>query len=552
MRMRQRLRLLPAGGYPMLRPLGPRMARGLRPHLPLIAVTLTLLGVRALSAVVVSQPGYTDAYYYAAVAGRVARGEGLTADFVWNFVEAPYFPALPIASHRFWMPLASFIQAAGIRAIGGLVGDFRAAQAAIVLVAAFIPVVTYAVARSLGVTRGGALVAAGLAGLGGAFAPSWVSLDSFAPAAVLGGAFSLAFSRAASGDMRAGILAGFMVGLLHLARAEGALFGLALLWLVGFARSARAGLAGAAVALAIGLLWLGRNALLGFPPDLFARTVLLVQYEEFFSLAPPTLERFLAAPTEVALAKLSALASNAGIATLVFVLVLLAPVARGALLLRVRSDVRAMLGLIAIVYLVESLVFTLHSVEGSYFHSLAAFLPFGMALAVAGGEDWLATRTARLRRTAALAMLAGTAVLSAFMVLAWAAEFDPPYRARLAVASSLPPGPLVAADASAWRWITGREVLVAPADGPRKAVCVAIVYLAGSLILEPTGFSSYAELYAGRSSEHFALVADHGGIKIFRVRDDQRCIIGGTHPEFAGTFAGPTAADATSGRGGAR
>jgi len=36
--------------------------------------------------------------------------------------------------------------------------------------------------------------------------------------------------------------------------------------------------------------------------------------------------------------------------------------------------------LAAVVFLLQSLVVTLHSTRGSYFHSLAAFLPFGVAL----------------------------------------------------------------------------------------------------------------------------------------------------------------------------
>src|SRR5712692_4424450 len=89
-----------------------------------------------------------------------------------------------------------------------------------------------------------ALVAAALAGLGGAFAPGWVSLDAFAPAAVIGTVFFLLYRRAAAGDVRLGAAAGLAAGLLFLARAEGALFGLALLWLMRSPVSRRAGLAG--------------------------------------------------------------------------------------------------------------------------------------------------------------------------------------------------------------------------------------------------------------------------------------------------------------------
>ncbi|HKC90311.1 MAG TPA: hypothetical protein VKE23_03180, partial [Candidatus Limnocylindria bacterium] len=99
------------------------MSRGL------ILLSLALLAFRLLSAAfVVIQPGFTDAFYYVDVARRLAHGDGLTADFVWNFLEAPHFDPLPVASHRFWMPLATVVQATGIAVLEPLLGTFRSAQ----------------------------------------------------------------------------------------------------------------------------------------------------------------------------------------------------------------------------------------------------------------------------------------------------------------------------------------------------------------------------------------------------------------------------------------
>jgi len=206
----------------------------------LTALIGALLVFRLASAAVVFQPGYTDAYYYANVAKRLAAGQGLTADFIWNFLEAT--GPLPVPSHRFWMPLATVLQAIGIKGLP-FVDPFRAAQTVEILVACAIPVVTYKAARSLGASANAALVTAALTGLGGAFSPGWVSLDAFAPAAVIGTVFFLSYRRAAAGDLRAGAIAGLAVGLLFLARAEGALFGLPLLFLLRRPGSRRAGLA---------------------------------------------------------------------------------------------------------------------------------------------------------------------------------------------------------------------------------------------------------------------------------------------------------------------
>src|SRR5436190_1095997 len=142
----------------------------------LALLTLASVAVRIASAVVVAQPGYTDAYYYVNVASRFARGLGLTADFIWNPIE---LGPLPVVSHRFWMPLATVFQGAGIALFGPLLGDFRAAQLAIVVIAACLPAATYAAARALGASVNGSLIA-------GAVVGAWLARDlSIGPAAGL-------------------------------------------------------------------------------------------------------------------------------------------------------------------------------------------------------------------------------------------------------------------------------------------------------------------------------------------------------------------------------
>src|SRR5205814_10189023 len=90
-----------------------------------VVLSLGLVVLRILSAAfVATQPGLTDASYYVAVAQRLAHGEGLTADFIWNFLEAPHLDPLPVPSHRFWMPLATIVQAGGIAALEPVLGTF--------------------------------------------------------------------------------------------------------------------------------------------------------------------------------------------------------------------------------------------------------------------------------------------------------------------------------------------------------------------------------------------------------------------------------------------
>ena len=462
-----------------------------------------LLSFRIASAFVVFQPGYTDAYYYADVAKRLAAGQGLTADFIWNFLEAT--GPLPVASHRFWMPLATVLQAIGIKGLPFL-DVFHAAQAVEILIACAIPVVAYLAARSLGSSANAALVAAALAGLGGAFAPGWVSLDAFAPAAVIGAVFFLFYRRAAAGQVRFGVAAGLAVGLLFLARAEGALFGLALLALLRSPGSRRAGLAGSATALVIGLGWLVRDLSLGSSPDLFVRSALLVRYEDFFATvapAAPPIDQLLAA-------KPAALVTN--LVTFVFAFGLLLVPGLVLAMRRATPEIRAFAALLVLVYLVESLVFTLHSTRGSYFHSLAAFFPFGVALGVIGTVELL--RTVERARVAALGGVTAALVVSAFALAQWDASFNPPYRDRVAAVGSIPPGPFLAIDAAAWRWIADRPVVVTPSDGVPASICAAATYGTSYIVLEPVHFSAYSAL--NDAARPIASAAD---IQVFRVGD---------------------------------
>src|SRR5206468_777445 len=193
--------------------------------------------------------------------------------------------------------------------LAGVLGDFRAAQAAIIAVATFVPVVTYLCARRLGAGERAALAAAGIVGVGGLFAPAWVTLDGFAIAALLGTLFFLAYARAAEGSVRAGVVAGLLVGLLYLTRAEAALFGLALLALGRVPASRRAAAVASVVALAIGGAWLARDFAVGTPSGFFTRTALLVHYEDFFALGNVS-QNIFTTPGDILAPRVGALVTN--------------------------------------------------------------------------------------------------------------------------------------------------------------------------------------------------------------------------------------------------
>src|SRR2546425_293471 len=343
------------------------------------------------------------------------------------------------------MPLASIVQAAGIATLEPLLGTFRSAQAVIVLVAAFVPAVTYAAARNIGVTPRAALAGAAFAGIGGgAFAPAWVTLDSFAIASVVGTCFFMPSARAADGDVRAGALAGALVGLLFLARAEGSLFGVALLALAARPMSRRAGVAGAIVALAVGLGWLARGQLLGGSPDLLTRSALLFRYEDFFAITPTGSADLAALVTT----RLGALWSDLIVALFGLFVLLAFPLFLGLRAGWRLPAVRAFAGLAILIYVAEGLIWPLHATRGSYFHSLAAFYPFAMAVVALGGETWLARRDVGARRLAVTGTLAAAMGLAVFGLATWDTAVNTPYRMRVAALDAIPPAPLFLAATS--------------------------------------------------------------------------------------------------------
>jgi len=502
----------------------------------LILLSLALLAFRLLSAAfVVIQPGFTDAFYYVDVARRLAHGEGLTADFVWNFLEAPHLDPLPVASHRFWMPLATVVQATGITVLEPLLGTFRSAQAAIIAVAAFVPAVAYAAARSIGASPRAGLFAAALAGLGGgAFAPAWVTLDSFAIAALIGTAFFIAFGRAATGDARAGAICGLLVGLLFLARAEGALFGVALLALALRPSSRAAGVAGSAIALAIGAAWLLRGVALGGSPDLLARTIFLARYEDFFAVTPTGTTDL----ATIVATRLGALGSDLLVALSGLMGFLVFPLALGVRDAWRRPAVRGFVGLSLLIYVAEGVVWPLHATRGSYFHSLAALYPFAMALVAVGGEGWLARGGARARRLVTSATVGAAAVLAVFGLQTWDAAFNAGYRLRSEAVEAIPPGPFLAIDGAAWRWIADRTVVVTPADGLNVAACAAARYGAKSVVLEAAHFSVYDGLYRGDPVPWLSPPVERGTVRIYAVRAEISCSIRAL-PDTGGVAAVP-------------
>lgn len=462
-----------------------------------------------------THPGYTDAHYYFLTARRLAAGEGLITDFIWNFVEAPNFASLPVPSHRFWMPLATAIQTSGIVAFGSVLDALRSAQLAVALVAIAIAPATYLLARRLGAGQRLAALAALVAGLGAVDAVAWSSLDNFAPLAVLGTLLFATLPGVAAGRLREILVAGAALGGIVLARADGPLYALAPLLLAR--RAPRAALAVLALGALVALPWYARNAVLAPVDAPFARAALLVRYEDFFSLEAPRLESFIRSLDVVLAAKWDALPTDLG----VFILstgIVLGPLALFAAWRR-RADPAAAGWLVVTlgVFVAQWLVFTLHSTRGSLSHSLAGVVPGAIALGLLQASG-LARTTAR---PAAFAVAAATLALSVLGVAQWKSAFDPvegERRARVSRGDVLTP--VFAADAASWRYFVDGPVLMTPPEGLAVLRNAARRYGARTLVLESGHFAAYDRLYDGLDRvEWLEPLGVEESTKVWRIRE---------------------------------
>ena len=82
-------------------------AFGTRQWRHLAALLVLAFIVRLLTALLLKQPGYTDAYYYAVGAQQLYEGQGFSEPFIWNYLDPPETVSHP--GYSYWMPLASIL-----------------------------------------------------------------------------------------------------------------------------------------------------------------------------------------------------------------------------------------------------------------------------------------------------------------------------------------------------------------------------------------------------------------------------------------------------------
>jgi 4-amino-4-deoxy-L-arabinose transferase-like glycosyltransferase len=510
------------------------------------------LAIRFLTASLLRQPGYTDAYYYAVGARQLNAGEGFTEPFIWNWLNQPEQVSHP--GYLYWMPLTAIVGWLGLAAFGD---PFWAVQAPFVLLSALLPLVAYGLALDLTGQRRHAVVAGLLAVFPGFYAHVLVLPDSFAPFALAGSLCLWAAGRGlrAQGEGRGRpalwfSLAGLAAGLGHLARADGPLLlGVALLApLIGPGR--RRNMGPRLLSLACCLLgyllvmgpWFVRNwQVAGSPlPGAGLRTLFLTAYDDMFTYGLPlTLERYLAWGWGPILQnKIQALAVNLGRLWAENFLVVLLPFSALGLRKLSRGQERALLWpfllYLPLLFLVMTLAFPFAGMRGGLFHSAGALLPTVFAVAGPGLEAALGWASRHLRGwhaehawpVFATSLVAMAALVTAYVLWqsgALSGQWNERNRGHAAIGQWLEAEGAAAAtvmvgDAPAFTWHTGQPAIAVPNNPLETIVVVADRYGAGYLVLDGARPRTTDPLYAGREQHpRLTLVRTVGGAQLYEI-----------------------------------
>lgn len=422
----------------------------------LLWLTAIALVARLAVAWVVDFPPYTDPAYYLVVGERLAHGQGFTTPVLWSFLEVggrlPADPMLPVASNGHWMPLTSIVAAGGIWAFEGLLGTWHAAQVPFVLLSTALVPVTYLVSRDLWASRGVALASGALVLLAGPFLLYYPQVNNIALFGTLGAGATWCAVRSVRTERPGGwlVASGALAGLATLARVDGLLLLVppAVAWWLARDRAGAGWMAFAGAAfVAVLAPWMARDmAVFGAPfPSAGGHTLWITSYNQQFSISSdPSLGSYLAwGPLNIIGSKLAAWGELAGRVAVLLGGLFVLPFAWGLWAERRRRELAPFLAYFVAVFLAMGLVFTFHAPKGAFYHSAAAWLPFGIPLAVASlpgfsngvGRWWPFLRRPQTHRFLVVAGVAGAVVLSLAGSAAVLAQWTPAH-ARLEQAAS--------------------------------------------------------------------------------------------------------------------
>ncbi len=352
-----------------------------------------------------THPPYIDSFYYVDIARNLARGQGFTEGFVWNYLSGA--PPIPHPSSAYWLPGLSVLLAPAF-----LVGTgYRGAALLTAAIAALLPLLAAHIGCDLFGTRRHALTMAALTLFSGIWFHDWTTPDAFVPAAILTATTLLLASHAVQGHgpWRGGLAlsaAGATAGLDALTRQEGALLAPALLLAVVLTRGAPRrlwprGLVGVAVLYgAVQAPWLWHNLIVlgATGASGGSRTLWMRSYDAFYALRTDALTSgaYLRwGLGNIVAARLHAIVFTLEVWAALWLVVLVPPLLVGLWQLRRRVELRPFFCYWAILALSMPLLFTATIEHGTLLHASGGLLPFTSALIV-GGIDGVAAAVVRV------------------------------------------------------------------------------------------------------------------------------------------------------------
>jgi len=524
------------------------------------------LAVRLSAAWLLTGPTYMDTAYYAVGARRLAGGAGFDEPFLWHYLDDP--AGLPHPGFLYWMPFPSLL-AAPLAIL--IPGSFFALQLPFAVLSALFPLVAYRLAWKITDRRRSARLAGVLTIFSGFFFPYWTLPETFTPFAVFGSVALWLVGRETqgAGDNRrregwlAHLLAGLLVGLAHLTRADGVL----LLPVVALGplissptrnkqqatsdepRSSRLVVGHWSLVIGYWLLvilgyllvmgpWFLRNlALIGAPlSPAGTKTLWLRVYDDLFCYGCDlSLSSYVAwGWGNILHSKLNALwinfqrllAEDGLIFLLPFILV-------GFYRLRRRPVFILSSVYLVLAYLLHSVAFTFPGPRGGFFHATAAVLPF---LFTAGAEGLeVAVRWAGRRRrwnlrqaqaVFATATTVGSVILSVYVMAmhlpAWR-DAGAVYRdvAAWLDAQHGPDAPTVmVGNPPSFHYYSGVPAVVVPNGGVQTVLDVCERYGVDYLVLDSNRPDPLDALYEGRVSHPRlaqAVTFEDGRVVVWRV-----------------------------------
>jgi len=346
-------------------------------------------------------PGYLDSDYYYAGGIQLATGKGFTEPYLWNYLDGA--TSLPHPSHSYWMPLASIVSALGMWLTGQT--TYSSARLFFLLVAAFIPPLTAALAYTFSQRRDLA-IASGLLAIFSVYHAPFVGVtDNFSLFMLFGGLYFIFATQLIEDPtrIRNWFLLGLLSGLMTLSRSDGLLW-LALTFLFAFwltrKNSSFIFYPLSFIFSLLGFLlimspWYARNlSIYGTPmaPG-GSRALWLANYDQTFVYPPTELtkESFLALGWDhIVKDRMWALSNNLQSGFAAHGSIILFPfIVAGIIYYRKDERVKLVSFAWLILFFVMTFLFPFAGARGAFFHAGAALQPMWWSLAPLGLESIL-------------------------------------------------------------------------------------------------------------------------------------------------------------------